>query len=156
MLSIEVANCQDAMKLDARRLRRAAEAVLRDAEMANVELSIAIVDDAEIHRLNRQFLSHDYPTDVLSFVLEREGDRLHGEIVASAETAVRSAQSWGWSADDELLLYVIHGALHLVGYDDSTDSQRKAMREAERKYLAQLDAHPPASPDGDGRQQSRR
>ena len=69
------------------------------------ELSVAVVDDPTIHELNRQFLDHDYPTDVLSFLLERDGDALEGEVVVSADTR-GPRRSNGWPADDELLLYV--------------------------------------------------
>ncbi len=136
MLSIEITNQQEALRFNHDRLKRAAQAVLGDAGIVAGSLSIAVVDDPAIHALNRRYLAHDYPTDVLSFPLEREGNRLEGEVVASAETAVRVARRFGWTADDELLLYVIHGALHLVGYDDTTHELRAAMRTAQRRYLS--------------------
>ncbi len=138
MLSIDVANEQEALRFDADRLRQAAAAILGDAGIESGSLSIAVVDDPTIHALNRKFLDHDYPTDVLSFVLEQETKRLEGEVIVSAETAARTAERVGWSADDELLLYVIHGTLHLVGHDDTVDEPRQRMRAAERNYLAQF------------------
>ena len=110
--------------------------IVRDAGCSEVTLSIAVVDDSTIHRLNREFLDHDEPTDVISFVLEREGERLDGEVIASAETAIAAAREIGWPAADELLLYVIHGTLHLVGFDDLTAEARAEMRGRERHYLA--------------------
>ena len=68
------------------------------------------MDDRTIQQLNRQYLDHDEPTDVLSFLLEREAERLEGEIVVSRDTAACSAPAYGWTPADELLLYVIHGA----------------------------------------------
>ena len=136
MLSIEITNEQHALQFDAARMNCAAAAVLRDAGIADGSLSIAVVDDPTIHALNQRYLAHDYPTDVLSFALAKDDNRLEGEVVVSAETAVRAAQDFGWSADDELLLYVVHGTLHLVGYDDATDELRTQMRAAERRYLA--------------------
>ena len=136
MLSIEIANRQNLLTLDTRRLEQAAQAILRDAGITSAELSIALVDDAAIHQLNRQYLEHDNPTDVLSFVLEREQGHLDGEVIVSTETAVRSARQFGWAAEDELLLYVIHGTLHLVGHDDLELEQQTAIRAAERRYLA--------------------
>ncbi len=136
MLTIELSNQQQLLASDEDRLKRAAAAVLRDAGYRDGSLSIALVDDAAIHELNRKYLGHDYPTDVLSFVLEEEPGRLEGEVIVSAETAAGSAAEWGWPADDELLLYVVHGTLHLVGHDDTNDEQRGAMRAAERQYLA--------------------
>jgi probable rRNA maturation factor len=142
MLTVEINNDQASLAVDEERLRQAVENVLRAGGIATAEVSVAIVDDATIHRLNVQYLDHDYPTDVLSFLLERSGDRLEGEIIASADTATRNATEFGWSAADELLLYVIHGALHLVGYDDSTDELQDVMRAAEAEQLARFGLEP--------------
>jgi probable rRNA maturation factor len=146
MLRIDISNCQDTPTLNEQRLKQAAEAILRDAGIAHGELSIAIVDDATIHPLNRQYLGHDYPTDVLSFLLDRQGDHLDGEVVVSMDTAARAASEYGWSTDDELLLYVIHGTLHLVGHDDTSPDERTAMRRHEQRYLAPFGL----TPRGDG------
>jgi probable rRNA maturation factor len=144
MISIEIANKQNALELDFERLRQAAEAVLRDARIVGGTLSIAVVDDGVIHELNRQYLEHDEPTDVLSFVLESTGGRLDGEVIVSSTTAMRVATEYGWSPADELLLYVIHGTLHLVGYDDADAASCEAMRGAERRYLALFGLQPRA------------
>jgi probable rRNA maturation factor len=122
------------------------QAVRQALELAGVasgEVSIAVVDDAEMHALNRQHLKHDYPTDVLSFLLERDGDRLEGEIVVSADYAAAEAERHGWPAENELLLYAVHGALHLVGYDDTSPAAAEAMRRQERAILATFALHPP-------------
>ena len=141
MIAIHVAN-EQTLPLDETPLRRAVRMILRDAAISHAEVSIAVVDDPTIHQLNRQYLDHDEATDVISFVLQREEDRLEGEVVVSAETAQRCAHQFGWSAADELLLYVIHGTLHLVGYDDQTPEQRAAMRDQERAYLARFGLEP--------------
>ena len=99
------------------------------------EISLAVVDDPEIHAINHRYLQHDYATDVLSFVLDRAGNRLDGEVIVSADTAAVAAAKYGWRMDDELLLYVIHGTLHLVGYDDLAPDVQTKMRERERHYL---------------------
>ena len=137
---IEIADEQTAHKFDYARLKQAIHSVLQSAGVRTAEISIAIVDDLRMHELNRQYLAHDYPTDVLSFVLERDeqAGSLDGEIVVSAEYAAREASRYNWTADDELLLYVIHGCLHLVGHDDQTPDGRAAMRDAETKLLAQF------------------
>ena len=136
MFSIEINNRQCRLAVDTDRLRRAADAIARDAGVARGTLSIAIVDDPTIHSLNRRYLDHDYPTDVLSFVLDRSGDALDGEVIVSADMALAQAEQFGWSADDELLLYAIHGTLHLVGYDDGDATAQCQMRSAEARYLA--------------------
>jgi probable rRNA maturation factor len=135
---IEISNRQQALKFDAARLERAAESVLNAAHITEAEVSIAVVDDSAMHELNRHYLAHDSPTDVLSFVLERDGARLDGELIVSADTALREAARVGWSVDDELLLYVIHGTLHLVGYDDVTPELCEAMRRQEEHHLARF------------------
>lgn len=140
MLSIDIANLQTRVAIDSRRLRRAVRLVLTDAGIRSGEISVAIVDDQRMHELNRNFLQHDYATDVLSFLLESAGPSgpITGEIVASGDYAQREAPRYDWSAADELLLYVIHGALHLAGHDDRTKSQAAAMRTAETEYLQRL------------------
>ncbi len=134
MLRIDISNEHD-FPLDEARLKKAVRAVLKDAGFEDGEISIAVVDDAEMHVLNRKYLDHDYPTDVLSFVLDEDDGRLDGEIIVSSDYAAREAEIYGWTADDEILLYVIHGVLHLVGHDDLDESAKKVMRTAERKYL---------------------
>ena len=142
MIDVAVANQQSASWIDAKRLKTAAEGVLKAAGLASATVSIAVVDDAVIRQLNRRHLQHDYATDVLSFVLECDEQRLEGEVVVSADTAASSSGRYAWSAADELLLYVIHGTLHLVGYDDRTAAERAAMRVEERRHLSRFDLAP--------------
>src|SRR5215211_4469736 len=95
-LAIDICDDSGAIDFDENLLRQAAEAILADAGVERGSLSIAIVDDPTIHQLNKQYLQHDYPTDVLSFVLEHEADRLEGEVIVSADTAIRSAAQLNW------------------------------------------------------------
>lgn len=133
---VEVTNDTD-HAVDERRLAAAVQMILSDAGCETATVGVAIVDDATIHRLNRQFLEHDYPTDVLSFVLEPP-PRLEGEIIASVETAALAAAEILWNTGDELLLYVVHGTLHLVGLLDKDPADAQAMRTAERDVLQRL------------------
>jgi probable rRNA maturation factor len=137
-MNIEIANQQQTLPVDAARLREAIGSVAAEAGFTRGDISLAVITDAEIHRLNRVHLSHDYATDVLSFVFEREDDLLEGEIIVSADTAQSTAADLNWPAEHELLLYVVHGMLHLVGYDDKQPAAREAMREAERRTLSRL------------------
>lgn len=124
--------------LDVALIERAVRWALDDMPYDEATVSIAVVDDETIHKLNRQFLAHDYPTDVLSFTLEDDPPRLEGEIIVSVDTARQNAAEAGWSADDELLLYVIHGTLHLAGYLDKSPEDFAEMRAAEAAVLARL------------------
>ena len=136
--TIEVADEQQTHVIDQQQLKQGARLVLEEAGIAAAEISVAIVDDARMHELNRQYLDHDYPTDVLSFVLEFDPDEqsLDGEVIVSADYAAREAVRYGWTVNDELLLYVLHGCLHLVGQDDTTPEGKQAMRQAESRLLA--------------------
>ena len=138
MISIEINDEHDRAAGVRDKIQRALTIVLSDAGIANADISVAIVDDRAIWKLNREFLQHDYPTDVLSFSLDGESGRVDGEIIASADTAQRVAPEHDWSADDELLLYVVHGALHLVGLDDSTADGQRQMRRRETEVLEPL------------------
>lgn len=138
MLRIDVALDHEPFAVDVERLRKAVSLILKDAGFKRGAISLAIVDDGTIHDVNRKFLNHDEPTDVISFVLEEDDAGIEAELVLGADTAARTAAELGVSPDDELLLYAIHGALHLVGYDDLSDEPRVEMRAAEQKYLTQF------------------
>jgi probable rRNA maturation factor len=147
VIDVEVNNRQRILApLDSSRLVEAARRILSEAGYTRGEVSLAIVADDEMQQLNARWLEHDWPTDVLSFVLEQAGDALEGEIIVSVETAQRQAAAFSWRAEDELLLYVIHGALHLVGHDDRSDEDQAAMRAAEAKHLARFGLAPPTRP----------
>ena len=108
---------------------------------ADVELSFAVLGDADMQEVNRRSLGHDHPTDVLSFPFA-EAPALVGEVLVSADTARREAAARGHPAYHELLLYAVHGVLHLLGYDDHDPAARRRMRRAERAALAALGIPP--------------
>ena len=113
MFEIAISDEQDTLQVDHARLRHAVELILQGAGITSAEISIAIINDSTMHQLNLEHLEHDYPTDVLSFVLDRTDSTLDGEVIVSTDTAVSRAAEFHMSADEELLLYVIHGMLHL-------------------------------------------
>jgi probable rRNA maturation factor len=143
MQQIELADEQTAVTVDRQRIEQVVRRILSDAGIKQARISLAVVDDPTIHELNRRYLAHDEPTDVLSFVLEQGPGMLEGEVIASGDTARHTAERLGWLAEDELLLYIVHGALHLVGYDDATPELRRVMREKELAYLAEIGLNPP-------------
>jgi probable rRNA maturation factor len=148
---IDVRNEQAYLSFPAGRIRRIARAVLEAEHVAEATISVALVDNRAIHRLNRRHLQHDYATDVLSFLFESQsavpdaqgtkgaargkGCRIDGEIVISAEMALESAARFGVTPIEELTLYLVHGLLHLCGYDDQTSPERRLMRKRERAIL---------------------
>ena len=138
MYRIDFSQRHPTARFNEARLRRAIEIVLADSNYAEATISVAIVDDDEIQVVNRRFLEHDYATDVISFVLDADETSLDGEVVVSADTAARIAARLEWSVDDELLLYVVHGTLHLIGYDDLDPDSLREMRAQERVVLQRL------------------
>jgi probable rRNA maturation factor len=139
MSRISIASPQEIVPIDRARMRATVRAVLDGENVTDAEISLAFVDNPTIHRLNLRYLQHDEPTDVLSFPLsEAHASRLAGELVLGVEVAVEQAAGRGHDVQAELMLYVIHGLLHLCGYDDRDDADRATMRERERHYLRQL------------------
>ncbi|MCR9119102.1 MAG: rRNA maturation RNase YbeY [bacterium] len=137
-VEIDIAVNHEPFPIGADRLREAAEIILSEHGVTQGALSIAVVDDPTIHEMNARDLAHDYPTDVLSYLFVHEDELLEGEIVVSADTAMHRSSEFEMAPADELLLYVIHGTLHLVGYDDSDDDSQQEMHEAEREFLTRL------------------
>ncbi len=144
MITVAISNRQAGLVVNTARLRRAVRLVLAGEGVSAARICVAVVDDQEMAALHQRFSGVTGATDVLTFELESGPPRLEGDIVASADTAARAAVQYGWTAQEELLLYVVHGALHLAGYDDHSARQAQWMRRAERKYLAAMDVVQPA------------
>ena len=126
--------------IDAKQITRTVAETLRQHHCKAARISVALVNDARIAALNRSYLDHTGPTDVLSFDLsdDRNDATLEGEIVISWETAARQAARRGHSTEAETLLYAAHGTLHLVGYDDGTAKEAAAMHTEEDRILTLL------------------
>ena len=134
-------------------------AALAELKAAEVDLSIAIVNDTEIAQLHARWLDIPGPTDVLSFDLsgtprlkspQSAGLRVVGEIIASGETAVREATRYHWRAEHELAYYLLHGLLHLCGFDDRDPGPRQAMRRRERQLMQAIGLPAPPRRTGSG------
>src|SRR5919198_1362158 len=149
MGKISIANPQEVVPVDRGFMRNLARTVLEGEGVADAEISLAFVDNPTIHQLNKRYLQHDEPTDVLSFPLSEPGaKRLAGELVLGAEVAKAQAEARGHDVQAELALYVIHGLLHLCGHDDKTPEAAAVMRQRERHYLTQLGLPDIAEPSG--------
>ena len=142
-LRISVTRTAPRVRLDARRLNRALRLALREHDRRSCRLSVVLVDDRTMSGLHRRYLGLPGPTDVLSFDLgEGAGGDLEGEIIVSVDTAAREARRRGHAAADEVLLYALHGLLHLLGYDDHTASDARRMHAREDELLTQLGVGP--------------
>ncbi len=140
MIGVSIASPQELVELEYARLKDCARAVLVDENIKDAKISLAFVDDATIAGLNKRFLDHDGPTDVITFPLSGSGaKKLEGEVVIGVEVAEREASERGHPVNTELCLYVIHGCLHLCGYDDRDAKSAAEMRRKEREYLKRLD-----------------
>jgi probable rRNA maturation factor len=129
---------QDRIGISNRRIVDAVEVAARSRGFRCGQIGVRITDDAAIHEINLRYLSHDYPTDVISFPYSESTDQIEGELVASVESAEQHASDAGWDTASELLLYVIHGVLHIGGMDDHDEADRADMRRAERNVLTRL------------------
>ncbi len=98
-------------------LRAAVELVLRDAGVEEGEISLALLDDQAIRRLNRDYLGIDRPTDVLAFALHEEGEPVLGDVYVGHEQAERQAMDVAVPVVEELSRLVIHGMLHVLGHE---------------------------------------
>jgi probable rRNA maturation factor len=109
-------------------------------KLSKATISIAIVDDIQIRKVNKQFLNKDRPTDCLSFDLsENDTNSVKSfELVVNGEMAVRQANLRGHSSEAELALYITHGLLHNLGFDDSTQKKAERMHNIENEILQQL------------------
>jgi probable rRNA maturation factor len=143
VIKVELSNQQSRLDIDSAGLIKAARSVLEAEGKSQASISLAVVDDKTIHALNKRFLSHDYATDVLSFLSSEDDDQLEGEVIVSADTAISSAADYDWPPMHELILYVLHGVLHLAGHDDQTSEDRLRMRELESQHLRALGISPP-------------
>ena len=128
---LDVRNRQRTHPVNLARLRQLADIAATDFQ----SLSIVLVNDAEMARLNRRYHDTAGTTDVLSF----DYGAGHGELIISVAHAIAQARHYRTTPSRELALYVIHGILHLQGYDDLTPGKRRQMRAAERRLLRNLD-----------------
>lgn len=134
---IQIFNRQRLVRFDLAWLRQFASAALHDLEEAGLragqplaaleEVEASVVSDRTIAAVHWKFMKISGPADVITFA--------HGEIVIGAQTAARQAREYGHPLEHELGLYVIHGLLHLNGYDDNTAPERAAMEEAQSSLL---------------------
>lgn len=98
------------------------------------EIGYLFCDDEKILEVNREYLSHDYYTDIITFDYD-EGDIINGDLVISLDTVRSNAELFGKPYDDELLRVIIHGVLHLCGINDKAPGEREIMEAAENKAL---------------------
>ncbi|MCD4689219.1 MAG: rRNA maturation RNase YbeY [Desulfuromonadaceae bacterium] len=142
---IQLENRQKNKQIEETSLKKVAQKILNDLACPDGELSVLIVDDVQIREINRDYLQRDWPTNVISFAMrEGEGGEVHpellGDVVISADTAARDAAEAGLPFESELYFLLLHGVLHLFGYDHERGSEEEArrMEEMERTLFAAI------------------
>jgi probable rRNA maturation factor len=159
MAKIEITDLQDHVRLDKKTILQILRRVMKEEGRSAKSLSIVLTDNRHIRDLNREYLGHDTATDVISFPLEdldtparasrsssaetawpdggsaQAAGCINGEIIASAELALHQAMASRGDPQAELLLYLVHGLLHLMGYDDIKPQDAKRMHEREDELL---------------------
>jgi probable rRNA maturation factor len=138
-MKLQIKNSQNKIKIDKRMIRGTVSKILKILNCADKEISLSFVDDENIKQLNKQYLGKDKATNVLSFsLLEGEYGNINpqilGDIIVSVETAQRDALYGKLTIDQEIDFLIIHGILHLLGYnhENTTEKETKKMRQKEK------------------------
>jgi probable rRNA maturation factor len=144
-MNIVIANRQRVRKINARLLKEIAGALLADLELEKAELGITLVAAREMTLINETFLQHEGSTDVITFdYLKSEcgvrsaESKVHGEIFVCVDEAVSQAKKFKTTWQSEIVRYLVHGVLHLLGHDDSRPAARRKMKREENRRLAGL------------------
>lgn len=135
-MTISVYNRQKDLQIDKSSIRTLVLAILKYLKVSFEEVSIYLVSEKQICQLHDQFFQDPSPTDCISFPID---DSCLGEVFVCPKVALEYTQKRGLDPKTEVTLYIIHGILHLLGYDDLEPSQRKTMRKKEKSCMRQLE-----------------
>lgn len=139
-ITVQITNSSDTFDGSLLNLKKLVKTICARFKLPAAVISVAIVDDARIRKINKQFLNRNYSTDCLSFDLSDDGpDSVKSiELVVNAEMAAKQAKLQRHSTEAELALYITHALLHNLGFDDTTRRQAKKMHDTEDEILQQL------------------
>ena len=151
-LALAIRNRQRARKVDLRLLRRIVKTLLAESlQIENAELGIHLIAAPEMTRINQTYLDHEGSTDVITFDhsfgvppsggpgrVNAELQTLHGELFICLDDALAQAKEFRTTWQSELVRYLIHGVLHLLGHDDHAAAARRAMKREENRLLRRL------------------
>jgi probable rRNA maturation factor len=121
-----------------RKIEKLIREVIRKEHKISGDLNVIITSDRKLSEINRKFLEHDYSTDVITFNYNSK-DVINGEIYISLETVRDNSLNYKVSLKNEMSRVIIHGILHLVGYDDKSDRQKALMRRMENEWLSLIE-----------------
>ena len=135
MIAVEITQSYAGIELDVNKLKELVRSVCGDFAVTDAEVSITIIDDAETIKLNKKFLGKGKTTDCISFDLSEETGQKIFDISINGQIAVKQAEDRGHSPQAEAALYIIHGLLHNLGFDDAADEQAEKMHLKEDEIL---------------------
>lgn len=122
--------------IDKKKFQQLVKAITEELKFDLTNLEINFVDSSQIHQLNKKHLEHDYTTDIITFDYSDNFELLDGEIFISVDDAKSNAKKFKVQLNEELARLVIHGILHLLGYDDQITSDKIIMKRMENKLLS--------------------
>ena len=109
---------------------------IKNGENKNIQsINLIISNDEHLNELKKQYFNQDYYTDVIAFNLEDEGNSIDGEIYISMDRIIYNANKYDCNLNDELKRIIVHGTLHLIGYDDTTKKEKESMTHLEELYM---------------------
>ena len=126
-----VTNNDPSFKIKKKSASQIALKALNSVRFSHIRVNLIFTTDSQIKRINRQFLNHNWPTDVLAFPLSQS----FGEVIISPKTAKAQAPLYQATFKEELARYICHGILHLAGFKDKTEKEKNAMRHKEDRIL---------------------
>ncbi len=139
MIRLYTRNLQKTFRPDRAFVKKIFDTVISEENAdASGQVCVCFVTDERIRLLNSRYHSTDSPTDVLSFPLGQKAGDITADIFVSADTALRQSRIYKTDPEYELYLYVVHGLLHLLGYDDIRSKDARMMRRKEKEYLRKL------------------
>lgn len=151
-MRVTILNRQRRRRIDTARLKQITRALLAELKIPDAELGIHLVSAKHMAQVNWQYLQHEGSTDVITFdhsEASGAGDglprRLYGELFVCVDDAARQAVEFGTTWRSEVVRYVVHGVLHLLGYDDLKPELRRKMKRAENRLVRRLEATRPVA-----------
>ena len=145
-MNVVIANRQRTEKINARRLKQIVEELFAELEITEAELGIHLVGTKKMAQVNRQFLQHEGSTDVITFdhsspnsQLPTPNSQIHGELFICVDDAVAQAKEFKTHWQTEVVRYLVHGVLHLLGYDDLQPDLRREMKREENRLVRRLE-----------------
>jgi probable rRNA maturation factor len=137
-MNIAIANRQRLKKLDLRLLKKIAAGLLEELNITDATLEINLLGADEMAALNETFLNHEGPTDVITFDYAGPASKLQGEIFVCVDEAILQAKRFKTIWQSEIVRYIVHGTLHLLGHDDTSAAVRRRMKREENLLLRRL------------------